>query len=106
MSKADLIGRVSLRHCLIVPCKSSVGVGLLLSDSHFWIMTLPPGPGVVARRIGGSAGSCLGTRGAGAEAPRSLGRYADDVPLGIGAGGAGVGFLGLNDDDDVAVCAG
>lgn len=67
-------------------------------------MTLPPGPGVVARR-GGSIGSCFGTSGAGAEPPRSRGRYADDIPLGPADGGGG-GFLGLNDGNDVAVDAG
>ena len=50
------------------------------------MITLPPGPGVDARRKGGSEGSCFGTSGAGAEAPRSLGRYEDDVPLGAGFG--------------------
>jgi hypothetical protein len=74
---------------------------LELSDSQALTITLPPGPGVVARRIGGSEGSCFGTSRAGAEAPRSLGRYDDDIPPGAGVG-AGVGFLGLN-DEDVAV---
>ena len=74
----------------------------MLSDSHDLIITLPPGPGVVARRTGRSTGSCLATW-AGAEAPRSRGRYADDIPLDPCAGGGG--FLGLN-DDEVAVGTG